>query len=80
MPDETAAPNPGTTTAAAAQPAATLSLLDSIVEKGKMARDVSQQPHARDLVGEFANQVLTEGMTINNIQSRVKKGRIAQID
>jgi type VI secretion system protein ImpC len=54
--------------------------LDRIILGGKMARDVSQQPHARDLVGEFVNQVTSEGMTIGNDTVAGIKGRIAQID
>src|ERR1700722_9893951 len=76
MPDE----NISTSQTSAAAPAATLSLLDRIVVTGKMARDVSQRPHARDLVGEFANQVLAEGMTIRNDTVAGIKERIAQID
>lgn len=57
-----------------------LTLLDKIVTQGKMARDISQRPHAKDLVGEFVNQVLTEGMTIGNDTVASLKLRIAQID
>ncbi len=77
MPEETNPTPPSTSTAT---PAAELSLLDRIVVEGKMARDISQQPHARDLVNEFANQVLTEGMTIQNDTVAGIKARIAQID
>ena len=42
-----------------------LSALDKIVQQGKMARDESQQDYAQDLVGEFVNQVLDQGMTVS---------------
>lgn len=43
------------------------SLLTEIVEKGRMVRDPSEESeelHARDLVGEFATQILDEGMRV----------------
>ena len=42
-------------------PPQSLSLLDQIIVNGKIARDASQQSYARDLVGEFVNQVLERG-------------------
>ncbi|HEX4135055.1 MAG TPA: type VI secretion system contractile sheath large subunit [Bryobacteraceae bacterium] len=75
MPDE--APNTTTTTAGAT---AQLTLLDRIVTEGKLARDVSQQTHAKDLVNEFVTQVLSEGMTIKNDTVAGIKDRIGQID
>src|SRR3954452_13816607 len=64
-----------------ALPVATqMSLLDRIVHEGRMARDVTQRPHAQDLVGEFVNQVLAEGMTVQNDTVAGIKGRIAHID
>ena len=75
MPEET----PSTTTATASG-VQQLTLLDRIVTEGKMARDISQQPHAKDLVGEFVNQVLSEGLTIKNDTVAGIKDRIGQID
>lgn len=75
MPEET----PSTTTATASG-TQQLTLLDRIVTEGKMARDISQQPHAKDLVGEFVNQVLSEGLTIKNDTVAGIKDRIGQID
>lgn len=37
----------------------TLSLLDEIIAKGRMAHDDSQQDYARDMLAEFATQVST---------------------
>lgn len=58
----------------------TLSLLDRIIVEGKIARDESQRPYARDLVQEFVHQVLDEGMTIGSDTVASIKARIAQID
>jgi type VI secretion system protein ImpC len=71
-----------TTESASTQlPVATqMSLLDRIVQEGRMARDVAQRPHAQDLVGEFVNQVLAEGMTVQNDTVAGIKTRIAHID
>ncbi len=56
------------------------SLLEQIIEKGKMARDESQRPYARDLIGEFVTQVLDEGMTVSPDTVAMINNRIAQID
>ena len=70
-----------TETTGTSLPVATqMSLLDRIVQEGRMARDVTQRPHAQDLVGEFVNQVLAEGMTVQNDTVAGIKGRIAHID
>jgi type VI secretion system protein ImpC len=70
-----------TETTSTSLPVATqMSLLDRIVQEGRMARDVTQRPHAQDLVGEFVNQVLSERMTVQNDTVAGIKGRIAHID
>ncbi|HKI00429.1 MAG TPA: type VI secretion system contractile sheath large subunit [Thermoanaerobaculia bacterium] len=56
------------------------SLLDRIIQDGKMARDESQQAYARDLVGEFVNQILDEGMTVSKDTVASIEARVAQID
>lgn len=61
-------------------PAVTISLLDKIIQDGKMARDESQRDYARDLVGEFVNQVLVEGDTIGGDVAAAINDRIAEID
>ncbi len=66
--------------AAAGGEGATLSLLDTIIQDGKMARDESQQSYAKDLVGEFVTQVLDEGMTVSKDTVATINERIAQID
>jgi type VI secretion system protein ImpC len=55
-------------------------LLDRIVDEGRMARDPSQVPYARDLVGEFARQVLDEGMTVGADTVMSVKMWISRID
>ncbi len=57
-----------------------LTLLDRIVQEGNMAKDVSQQDYARDLVGEFVDQVLSEGDTVPADVAEAINLRIAQID
>lgn len=60
--------------------AAELSLLDKMILQGRMAHDESQLAYARDLIGEFATQVLDEGMTVSKDTVAMINHRIAQID
>ena len=60
--------------------AAELSLLDKVVQKGKMARDESQNTYARDMVGEFVQQILDEQMTVSSDTVAGIEARIAKID
>jgi type VI secretion system protein ImpC len=63
---------------AAAAPA---SLLDRILTEGKLARDEVQKAYAKDLVGEFVNEVLAEGSTtVANDVVALINDRIAEID
>ena len=57
-----------------------LSLLERVVQEGKMARDENQEPHARNLVAEFVNQILDEQMTVSSDTVAGIEARIAQID
>ena len=57
-----------------------LSLLDKIIQNGKMARDESQRDAAKDLIGEFVKQILDEGMTVSSDTVAMIVERIAQID
>jgi len=66
--------------AAAGAAAAELSTLDKILVDGKMARDESQKPYAKDLIGEFVNQVLDQGMVVSQDTFASINSRIAQID
>ncbi len=56
------------------------SMLDQIVAKGRMAINEDQVPYAKDLVGEFVNQILDEGMTVEADTVATIESRIAQID
>jgi type VI secretion system protein ImpC len=75
MADETQA-----ATESSAAAAAELSLLDQIISKGKLARDEQQKPRAKDLVGEFVNQILDEGMTVSRDTMAMIQAQIARID
>lgn len=54
---------------------AELSLLDRIVQEGKMAVEPSQKAYAKTLLGQFATQVLDEGM-----KAAPDKGVVAMIN
>ena len=57
-----------------------LSTLDQIIQEGRMAKDDSQIPYAKDLIGEFVTQILDEGMTVSADTIAMIEDRIAQID
>jgi type VI secretion system protein ImpC len=59
---------------------AEMTTLDKILYEGKMARDESQKGHAKDLIGEFVNQVLDQGMAVSQDTFASINSRIAQID
>ncbi len=69
-------------TAQAAAPAQEkqTSLLDSIVEAGRLARDETQRARGKTLVGEFVEQVLQGEMTVSPDIEAMINSRIAQID
>jgi type VI secretion system protein ImpC len=69
-----------TDTAAGAGATIQITALDRIVSEGRMARDEVQTTYARDLVGEFAAQVLDEGMVVAHDTVAAINARIAQID
>ena len=58
----------------------TLDLLDRIIADGRMAHDDSQQEYARDMLAEFATQVLDEGMTVSKDTVAMINERIGRID
>jgi type VI secretion system protein ImpC len=69
--------------AASAQPVEVTtehSLLDQIVEEGRLARDPSAKERGKDLVKEFVNQVLEGSMTVSKDAEMMISARIAQID
>ena len=63
-----------------AEPLARGELLELIIREGRLARDEGQMEHARELVGEFAKQVLEGEMVLPGDTQRMIQARIAQID
>ena len=57
-----------------------VALLDRLISNGRMARDESQEAYARDLIGEFVNQILDEEITVSNDTVAMLERRVAQID
>lgn len=56
------------------------SLLDQIIEDGRLARDETQKDWARDLVGEFVKQVMQGEMVVSKDTEAMINARIAAID
>jgi len=56
------------------------SLLDQIVEEGKLAKDPASKERGKNLVREFVAQVLEGSMTISRDADAMIKARVAQID
>lgn len=70
-------------TKAAAQAVTTdaeLSLLDQIVEQGKLGKDADTKSKGKDLVKRFVSEVLEGSITINRDTETMINARIAQID
>jgi type VI secretion system protein ImpC len=70
-------------TKAAAQAVTTdadLSLLDQIVEQGKMGKDADSKSKGKDLVKRFVSEVLEGAITIDRDTETMINARIAQID
>jgi type VI secretion system protein ImpC len=61
--------------AGAASTTSDLTLLDKIVQEGNMAVEESQGPYAKKLIGQFASQILDEGM-----KAAPDKGVVAMIN
>lgn len=68
--------------AGAASSTSELGLLDRIVVEGNMAVEPSQSPYAKKLIGQFASQILDEGMKASPDKGVVAmiNERIAEID
>jgi len=56
------------------------SLLDQIVEQGRLAKDASARERGKNLVKEFVAQVLEGAMTVSKDAEAMINARIAQID
>ncbi|MBS1859914.1 MAG: type VI secretion system contractile sheath large subunit [Acidobacteria bacterium] len=57
-----------------------VSLLDQIVEQGRLARDPEARQRGKDLVKEFVSQFLEGSMTLSRDSEAMINARIAQID
>jgi len=57
-----------------------VSLLDKILTEGKMARDDFQKEQAKDMIGEFVNQVMAGELTMSKNMDLAINSRIAEID
>ena len=55
------------------------SLLDQILEKGRWREEVDKE-RARDLIGEFANQIMDKTITVSEDTEKMINVRIADID
>src|SRR5579871_6789112 len=66
--------------AAASEQVLEKSLLDQIVEEGRLAKDDSARERGKDLVKEFVAQVLDGSMTVTKDAETMINQRIAQID
>jgi type VI secretion system protein ImpC len=55
-------------------------LLDQIIEKGRLARDESQKEWAKDVVGEFVKQIMAGAILVSKDTEAMINARIAQID
>src|SRR5438445_6741298 len=56
------------------------SLLDQIVEEGRLSRDPAARERGKNLVKEFVSQVLEGTMTVSKDAEAMINARIAQID
>ncbi len=56
------------------------SLLDQIIEEGRLAREESQKPWAKDIVGEFVSQIMEGTITVSKNTEAMINARISEID
>jgi type VI secretion system protein ImpC len=57
-----------------------VSLLDKILTEGKLGRDEYQKERAKDMIGEFVNQVMSGQLTMSKNMDVAINSRIAEID
>src|SRR5689334_25435558 len=55
-------------------------LLDRILTEGRLARDDFQKERAKDMIGEFVNQVMSGELTMSKNMDVAINSRIAEID
>jgi type VI secretion system protein ImpC len=65
---------------AATQKAEEPGLLDQIIAQGRLARDEEQRALAKDLIGEFVDQIMTGTMKVSKDTQAMINARIGQID
>jgi type VI secretion system protein ImpC len=56
------------------------SLLDQIIQEGRLASDDSQRGFARDMIAEFVKQVMEGTVTLSKDTERMINARIGQLD
>jgi type VI secretion system protein ImpC len=56
------------------------SLLDQIIDDGRLARETSQRDFAKDVVGEFVSQIMAGEMTVSKNTEAMINARISAID
>lgn len=56
------------------------SILEQIIQEGRLAQDDSQRGFARDMLGEFIKQVMEGAVTVSNDTELMINSRIAQLD
>ncbi len=66
--------------APASETLTTTSLLDQIIDQGRLAREDSQKAWAKDLIGEFVSQVMEGAMVVSKDMESMINTRISQID
>lgn len=57
-----------------------VSLLDRIIQSGRLARNASQESYAKDLIGEFVNSVVDAGPSVTDNVLEAIEARIEEID
>jgi type VI secretion system protein ImpC len=57
-----------------------VSLLDKILEEGKLARDDFQKERSKDMIAEFVNQVMAGELTMSKNMDLAINSRISEID
>lgn len=67
-------------TAQAGEALTTTSLLDQIIDQGRLAREDSQKAWAKDLIGEFVAQVMDGAMVVSKDMESMINTRISQLD
>ena len=65
---------------AKAEEAQEKSILDQIIDEGKMARDETQRAGAKDVIGEFVGQIMEGVMVVAKDTEAMINNRISQID